>query len=517
MPARAADRLIKDEDLASALSPRRSRSSATSSGSSPRQLIARTTSESTNMELLRTRYITRLGHMPRFVSEYVPNIAPFLIPQNQSCSSFVPALQSPAFTRDDAMYQAYFAPGSISSGIITVSAAALGAGALALPDGFHQSGLVCGIITMAACLALSTYSINILVRVIEHTGCTTYEEISMKILGRKLGIFIEFNLILFCYGSAIAYAITIGDLWHSSVKIFFTCTPDAAWYVRMACDRNLMQMLICFGVLLPLCLIDKLNELRWTSLLGVCCILCLIIVVIYVFLITGMSSTLDWATTVQPTDALGLIRMWSIAVFAYACQPNVPIVYVELRNRSFDRMGKVATGSMSLCFFIYFLMGLHGYMVFGTDTQPNILQNLASKVSCGTIDPLVSCAYVAMMFALIMAFPLNIFPVKYSVEALVLFSFPFWEDRLKLLRTIVTVTCLILTVIFSILIPSVRVVFELVGAFSGSIVCYIAPALFYMGAVPGPYCSSHKLGAILLLFFGFAALVLGTGKNESIK
>eukprot|EP00397_Hematodinium_sp_SG-2012_P021493 GEMP01022206.1.p1 GENE.GEMP01022206.1~~GEMP01022206.1.p1 ORF type:complete len:537 (+),score=116.27 GEMP01022206.1:161-1771(+) len=467
-----------------------------------------------SMVTLRTRYLYHLGHYPKLVQSFVPNIGPLL----QSRHRLVPHLRSPMLP-EQARTRPFFGPGGVKSSVINVSAATLGAGALAVPCAFRESGIIAGLIVMFLLVFVSSYSINLLVRVIEMSGFATYEELALHYLGRKRALFLEFNMIFFCFGCAVAYTIVIGSTTQSCLQLLFgaDCQHPESTFDILACNKAVPLSIITLVVLLPLSMLDQLNELRFTSLLCVVCILYLILVVIYVFIGTAIDHKLpDHIALMPPQGAegafpfVGVIRMVSIAVFAYCCQPNVPGIYVELERRSFRRMTKVSRGSMMLCCAIYVLMGLNGYLTFGSETKGDILQNLKARLVGNKIDMPVALAFVAMIFAVIMSYPLNIFPIRYSIETLVLFSRPQWESKRKLLRVVITVTCVLLSLIFAIIIPGIDKVFGLIGAFSGSIICYIAPALFYGVGMEGSWFSKQKIGALALLVAGVIFMFIGT-------
>lgn len=95
---------------------------------------------------------------------------------------------------------------------MNVVATTLGAGALSLPYAFSQAGIYASLVTMIIIWYFSVSSIRLLVEAIDHTGKETYEEISVYAYGRTFGIFIEANMIFFCFGTAVGYAISIGTL-----------------------------------------------------------------------------------------------------------------------------------------------------------------------------------------------------------------------------------------------------------------------------------------------------------------
>lgn len=461
----------------------------------------RDSQEEESMERLRARYLSHLGHYPKLVQSYVPNIGPLLQPG----APLVPHLASPSAIGVDSERRPFFGPGGVKSSIVNVSAATLGAGSLALPHAFNEAGVVVSIVIMLFLFCLSTYSISLLVRAIEISGFSTYEELSLHYLGRRAAMFIEFNMIFFCFGTAVAYAIVVGSSAQAVLEVCGLCPHTS---LPLMCNTAAPLSIITIVVLLPLSMLDELNELRFTSLVGVICILYLFSVVLVQFISHAAKHGLphDIAWMPPSSERFGVIEMLSLAVFAFSCQPNVPGVYVELERRSFRRMTKVARGSMSLCLVIYVVMGVAGYLTFGGKTMDNILDNLRSK----HVTVPVAIAFFAMTFAVVMSFPLNMFPVRYSLETLVLFRRPDWEPKRRLVRNVIIVSCVLLSLVFALIIPSINKVFSLIGAFSGSIICYIAPALFYGFGLEGPWLSRQKAGAVLMLVSGCFFLVAGT-------
>merc|ERR1712151_192066 len=171
--------------------------------------------------------------------------------------------------------------------------------------------------------------------------------------------------------------------------------------------------------------------LRFASLVGVSCILYLIVVVAYVFVYHRIDDSLlsfegnfdGW----QPKGGFtGCFKMLSLAIFAFCCQPNVPSIYTELERKSFRRMEHVSTGAMVLCLTVYLCIGITGFLAFGEATAGNVLQNL-QRYLC-RVDWVVVSGFACMAFAVTMAFPLNIFPIRFAVESAV-YKWPHLNTR----------------------------------------------------------------------------------------
>ena len=53
-------------------------------------------------------------------------------------------------------------------------------------------------------------------------------------------------------------------------------------------------------------------------------------------------------------------------------------------------------------------------------------------------------------------------------------------------------------------------IFELVGAFSGRVICFIAPSVFFCKIVPGPVLSPAKYHAVAVFVAGCIFMLFGT-------
>eukprot|EP00438_Fugacium_kawagutii_P011971 Skav208811 [mRNA] locus=scaffold349:230535:234052:- [translate_table: standard] len=93
-----------------------------------------------------------------------------------------------------------------------------------------------------------------------------------------------------------------------------------------------------------------------------------------------------------------------------------------LEQRSYKRMQKVSVRAMLLCCFVYLLMGVTGFLAFGENTNGNVLGNLQPMLCAN--DWIVRSGVAGMAFAVTMAYPLNIFPIRFSVETALFYHKP---------------------------------------------------------------------------------------------
>ena len=116
-----------------------------------------------------------------------------------------------------------------------------------------------------------------------------------------------------------------------------------------------------------------------------------------------------------PASFISLVKSMPVVMFAFTCQVNVFSIYEELENKSAKRMDRISGGAVKTCVIAYLLMGVFGYLNFGDDTQGNILKNYCVQ---DTRDPLMISAFICIVITIVMAYPLNIFPSRYTIEVI---------------------------------------------------------------------------------------------------
>lgn len=360
---------------------------------------------------------------------------------------------------------------------------------------------------MVLMVILASMSIRCIIQTVHLSGKNTFEEISKKAFGSGFALFMEVNIVLFCFGTAMGYMMTVGDISSQVIDRIFG-NEHHHLYTKILLNPNFVLTFITVVLLFPLSMNDKINDLRFASLMGVGCIIFLVGVVTYIFASHGLNHTLpDYSTAIAPKGGVtGCFKMLSLAIFAFCCQPNVPAIYCELERKSFKRMDKVAFRGMMLCLIIYIVMGIAGFLAFGEQTQGNVMGNLQPFL-CNN-DGVVIVGFVAMAFAVTMAFPLNIFPIRFTVETVLFYHKPHLNT--KAIKFVICVVAVGLALIGAIFVPGINLIFELVGATTGSFVCFIGPGMLYCKLAPGRFWQTTNWQAIMLVVIGSLFLVLGT-------
>ncbi|ETV97261.1 hypothetical protein H310_09624 [Aphanomyces invadans] len=392
-------------------------------------------------------------------------------------------------------------PGSIRGSIFNLMGATLGAGALSLPYAVAVSGVGFALAQLFLAAFLTIYSISLLMRAGDITKLKSYEDLAMYCFGKRAELFVEVCIMVFSFGIAVAYLVTLGDLITPLGLLVFG--PDSIWSTRW-----FLMSLFCATIMWPLSLLRDMTSLQFSSMLGVFSIIFLVVAVairsgMHIHQ-DGVSPSLDWGMNVShgPDFMLSV----PIVMFAFTNQPNVFSIFTELQRPCIRRMSKVVDRAAYASLSIYVVIGLVAYVAFGHSlADPVVKGNIL--LSFPMSDVLIAFARAAITFTVAVAYPMNIFPCRFSIDMMF-----FAQAKESLVRHVVVSTGLVITsLVLAIFCPNINVIFGIIGGTCSSVVCFCFPAAFVLKLEPGPICSRAKLGP-LVLFIGSAIIgIVSTG------
>ncbi|EER07014.1 amino acid transporter, putative [Perkinsus marinus ATCC 50983] len=107
--------------------------------------------------------------------------------------------------------------GGIWSSIFNLTTATLGAGVLSLPYAFRSSGYLVASLCLLGCAILSNITIGYIQECMDVSRCQTFEKLAFScspnpVWGRRFALFTIISVITFCFGAAVGYLITIGQI-----------------------------------------------------------------------------------------------------------------------------------------------------------------------------------------------------------------------------------------------------------------------------------------------------------------
>ena len=119
-------------------------------------------------------------------------------------------------------------------------------------------------------------------------------------------------------------------------------------------------------VLIPLSIPRKIGALRFNSMFGVCCSFYLVMCIVFMFfldknLVPSMETAWNESKKFHISEQ-GLLNGVPFVIFAFMYQPNIPIIYRELTDKSYSKMNKVVTSGSGFVVVMYTLVSTFGYL-----------------------------------------------------------------------------------------------------------------------------------------------------------
>lgn len=131
----------------------------------------------------------------------------------------------------------------------------------------------------------------------------------------QVAIFVEMNILLFCFGISVAYLVTLGDIVTPLGEIYFGAGS-------MLAERWVLMSIACGVIMLPLSLLRDISSLQFSSILGVLSIIFLVIAVcirsVMIAHEHGLPEGISW--TINLNDFPNFMLSVPIVMFAFTCQ-----------------------------------------------------------------------------------------------------------------------------------------------------------------------------------------------------
>ncbi|KAG5489919.1 hypothetical protein JKF63_00036 [Porcisia hertigi] len=403
--------------------------------------------------------------------------------------------------------------GGLVSSAFNLASATCGAGVIALPYAMQHCGILAGTAILIVVCALTIHSVYLLTKVSCLTKLMTYEELAFELVGPITEKVTATIIVVFCWGVAVMYVVVIADLTGPLL--------EAAGLLRNV-DRRTVTVLFWALIMFPLSLVHKIQTLRYASVVGTVSILLLAGALIERFAQQRRENSYDSSlNAAMPAISrpplvrwdLGTIGAVTTMVFSYCCQPVVPRIYEELKDRSVRRMCVCTMCCMTACTLGYIVTGIFGALCFGEAVEPNVLVNFSIHLD----SPSAQLGYLGMIIAVTMAFPITIFPTRDSLVMAM-----GYRDEEKpapewLSKTVAGLLAL-LALLIGIALPNIRILFDVLGGVCGGFLSFFLPALFALCS--GHWTTAevgkwHVVSAWAMLVFG--VVVPGLGTYNAVK
>ncbi|KAL6772315.1 hypothetical protein ACKKBG_A29755 [Auxenochlorella protothecoides x Auxenochlorella symbiontica] len=352
-------------------------------------------------------------------------------------------------------------PGEASarSSIVTLINSSVGVGVLSLPYAFRAAGWVGGLALLAFVATVEAFTLYVLSRYAEHTDAVTYAIVVRRMLGPRASMFLAGVLMVYLFGSCVAYLIIFGDCLHPLV---LGALGDH-WFTH----RNAVLPFFSAVLMFPLCLPRTLDAIVGVSAVALYGIVAMVGIVTYRNAGIIAVEPSPWAE-VQPFNvSLDALAAVPIIIFGMQCHAQVITVFNELeerprlvknlfpsglfrlrgsdeeedgaqdavvegvadgtgaeteseagprqsgKSRKLRGMRRVVMAAIGLTAAGYSAIGLTGYLAFPHSAQSNILNNFSRR------DGLMQLCRALVGLMKVVSYPINHHPARTCTQDVV--------------------------------------------------------------------------------------------------
>ncbi|KAJ3708080.1 hypothetical protein LUZ61_011785 [Rhynchospora tenuis] len=402
----------------------------------------------------------------------------------------------------------------VPGAVFNLATSIIGAGIMALPATMKVLGMGVGLISIVIMGILSEISIELLVRFSVYCKSTSYGHLVQSALNRPFRIASEICIIINNAGILVVYLIIIGDVMSGSPK--HEGVLDQFFGTGLWENRKLVIFIVLVVFLAPLCALEKIDSLSLTSAASV--ILAVIFVAVsciiaFVKLLMGKLRAPRMGPDFGSTAALlDLLVVIPIMTNAYVCHFNVQPIYNELKEKTPKKMYKVGRITTVLCVAVYAATAVSGYLLFGDDTESDVLTNFDKDLGIKYSSVLNYIVRIGYVFHLVLVFPVIHFSLRQTVDSLV-----FAPSEPSNRKRFYGLTFVLLAIIYlgSTFIPNIWMAFKFTGATTGLALGFMFPSLVALRLDKQGKCltKAERYLSFTMLVLAIIVSVIGVAGN----
>lgn len=425
---------------------------------------------------------------------------------------------------------------SFLSCTINLLKSTLGSGMLLLPYAFSKYGILLGFLVSLLAALLSACGLTFLVLssnyAVQNGLCpprkVSYGSLATITIG-KWSTLVDLVLFVKCFLVGIQYLIVVRDNITGIIKFILPSLSEKSIF-----STSEFQLLICLLGISYFCFQPKMDALKITSIFGLFGICYLFVLGIWMALTTNEETFFGKMNWFLPTESVNwkeLFSLLSLFIFSYICHPSLLPIYNEVKDNSSPKMMKMVSLSIVGCFLNYLFFSILYYGIYGAGVESFVLKHFSLDSQKFTYEFLL--ARVFFILLMMFTYPLQAFPARVSLLK-VIGVLCAKKDASSLHQEggggeeeedssndlsitavpggkngwifyLVTFLMLLISYFCASITGDIKKLASVVGASTGPLICYVFPALFWIGLNRRSLSSQTNPMGILsysLLFIG---------------
>jgi len=383
----------------------------------------------------------------------------------------------------------------IMSSIVNLSNTILGTGVLAFPLAMASSGLIPGIISCMFSGSVAALGLWFLSRCASQCPPRRSSFFAVANLTYpSLAVFFDVAIAIKCFGVSVSYLVIIKGLMPSVVRSLHfashSSSPLPWWTVS---GRFWITALLC--ILVPLCLLKRLDSLRHTSYVALFSVAYLVVIVIVCHFKPpkGSAEPGEWHL-VRFTPSF--ISTFPVQVFAFTCGQNLFPIYNELASNTQKRMNLIIGSSLGGAVLTYEVISIFGYITFGSNVGPNIMAMYPSTTL------FIALGQFAIVVLVLFSYALQVHPCRNCLDKILtstsssstkaaasiqddeeeeedLSEVGHTIDTTEMKRVVLTSAIVFAGFMISYFVDDLQMILSFVGSTGSTTISFILPGLFY--------------------------------------
>ena len=358
---------------------------------------------------------------------------------------------------------------SMASSIFNLVLSIIGAGTLTVPYAVAQTGYLCSMLLFLSVAAINIITLNLSMSCSNALGpSSSYNALCMATVPRFKKV-ADITAVLATFGILCVYLVVIGDLLPDAVR-----TVLGPQTHHLLLHRRVWISVYLMAFIVPLVRLKRMDNLRFTSFLGILCFLYIAVVVV-VYAVNGDllndNERAPPSTRIWPRNGLKILKVLPFFVQIYSCHWNSFSICNELRNRSMARFNVVAASAVFISLTIYVVVGYGAYSTFGDSIGSNIILKYPQT-------PSLCVLRVSLSIAIAFGYPVNMQSTRNCLSDLV-----FKEHDIHKLSDskfhALTYFIVLCSFGISMVTDSITAIIGVIGSTATILVTMVFPGLFY--------------------------------------
>ena len=377
----------------------------------------------------------------------------------------------------------------------------IGAGILVLPFALMKTGLLLGLIMIFMAGTLCILGLHLLNVAAMNLGRKASFSGLCSITYPKAAFAFEMAIAVKCIGAGISYISIVGTTSSKLAQQLLIPSLTSETFVSNLLASKAFWTLLFAALITPICLMRKMDSLKYTSFGGLAAVLYLVFLTVWNFFRNNDSSI-----TKIPLFAdfsFAMCSAYSVFVFAFTCHQNILPIQNESEDNTPSGMMSIIGSSVGSSTILYLIVSIFGAATYGNSVEKVILNSFPlSEI------PFIIARFM-YVFLLVLSFPLQVFPCRICIQKMTSSAAPnFTQNFSRWIYLISTFGIIALCAGIGALEYDVNKALGWVGATAGTFICYFLPAVIYNKLYLGTAMDWRRISALVLFVAGCFTLVL---------